>query len=419
MRWLLCISALFAGLQVSPAQTLTIKAMQYNLLAFGLPCGSVNILDKYGWLGSILDHYRPDLLAVNELAPELGYTNGIRQLSFGTYTTQMAAAGFTNSAGSDRVNQLFYNTALFGLKRVQVLPNSGIRDITAYTLYIRPERRPGADTLFFTCLLAHLKAGDNASDVSDRNFSAQAVMNWMAAHAGKHVLLFGDLNVGAASEAAFQTLVFHPDTALRFRDPAGKASGWTGPAHAAVHTQSTRSSSTDCGSAGGMDDRFDFILASRAFMNGEDGFGIVPGTYRALGNPGTSYDSELPCTGNSTVPSTVCINLRRTSDHLPVVVSLQASGATPAAEMLPAFRIWAPEPASGSRLALRWDHPAGGRLRLRLLDLSGRLLREASVEASAGAWEWDAQALAPGLYVLRAEDAAGRSASLRLVIPSW
>jgi endonuclease/exonuclease/phosphatase family metal-dependent hydrolase len=419
MRRLLCISAVCAGLLAAPAQPLTIKAMQYNVLAFGLPCGSVNILDKYGWLGSVLDHYRPDLLAVNELAPEPGYTNGIRQLSFGTYTNRMAAAGFTNEAGSDRVNQLFYNTDRFGLKRVQVLPNSGIRDITAYTLYLRPELRPGTDTLFFTCLVAHLKAGDNASDVSDRNFSAQAIMAWRAAHAGQHVLLFGDLNIGAASEPAFQTLVSGADTALRFRDPAGKASGWTGPAHAAAHTQSTRVSSTDCGSAGGMDDRFDFILASRAVMNGEGGFGIVPGTYRALGNPGTSYDSELPCTGNSTVPSTVCINLRRTSDHLPVVVSLQVEGATPAANLLPAFRIWAAEPVSGSRLALRWEHPAGGRLRLRLMDLSGQLLREASVEASAGAWDWDAQALAPGLYVLRAEDAAGRSTSVKLMKTGW
>ena len=72
-----------------------------------------------------------------------------------------------------------------------------------------------------------------------------------------------------------------------------------------------------------MDDRFDFILTSKAVIQNTDRIGYIPGSYEALGNDGrTPYNTELNCSGNTSVPSSICGNLKQASDHLPIVMDL-------------------------------------------------------------------------------------------------
>ncbi|MEL7342007.1 MAG: hypothetical protein AAGM67_16110, partial [Bacteroidota bacterium] len=310
---LVCAPSVNAQIQV--------KVMQYNMLRFGSPCAGVTVAQKYVWLETILNHYQPDIFAVNEFGFNQGYVNGVKQLSF-TYTNAVDNADFTNDEDTDIVNQLFYNTDKFAYQDVDVIGGS-LRDINVYTLYLKPEiSQAGEDTTFLYCIVAHLKAGQGGTDESQRAVAANSIMNWVATNGvDKNILLMGDMNIYFAGEPAFQTFVANSNAAIRFVDPISKTGGWSGPNNAEVHTQSTRTNSTDCGSNGGMDDRFDMILMSPAIQNQTDGISYVQGSYAAFGNDGTNYNTELACDG-SPVPTSVCAALKQMSDHLPVVMEL-------------------------------------------------------------------------------------------------
>ncbi|GAB4408551.1 MAG: hypothetical protein OHK0039_11750 [Bacteroidia bacterium] len=380
----------------------TLRVMHYNLLAFGLSCPGVNVLDKYNWLGNILDYYEPDIFTVNEIGPSVLLANGIRDVSF-DYSNRIAYAPLTNEAGADRVNMLFYNQTKLGYLSNTVV-GGGIRDINAYKLYHKPVR---SDTVFLYCIVAHFKAGDGANDVALRSTDASRIMNWIAARGiDNNILVMGDMNLSGASEQAFQTMVFNSDPDLRLTDPAGKQNGWDGPTHAKVHTQSTRQSSPDCGSGGGMDDRFDLILGSPAILSGEKHLAFVPGTYQALGNGGNSYDGELNCAG-STVPTAVCIDLKRMSDHLPVVMSLAVSaGSDRLGSGIPGFALHHTVVQDQHRLSLR-PGSAVFPLSLEIHDLSGRQLVQTRLD-DPSACHLSLDGLSAGMYVLRVQDARGR-----------
>ena len=73
------------------------------------------------------------------------------------------------------------------------------------------------------------------------------------------------------------------------------------------------------GVTGGLDDRFDFILASDAVMAGRYGAQILPETYVAVGNDGEHFNrSIISSPTNTSVPDSVLQALHDFSDHLPV-----------------------------------------------------------------------------------------------------
>src|SRR5690554_8106850 len=61
----------------------------------------------------------------------------------------------------------------------------------------------------------------------------------------------------------------------------------------------------DCGSQGGMDDRFDQILVSQNVMNNSDNVEYQTGSYRAVGNDGNHFNSSLISGSNSMYPTSV------------------------------------------------------------------------------------------------------------------
>lgn len=317
---------LFIGNALSQS---TIKVMHYNLLNFG-DCSGVSISEKYQWLGTILEHVQPDLFAVNELLPQTAYINGIKALSF-DYTSDIDAYPYTNNANSNIVNTLFYNETLFQPVSAtpEVISNS-LRDLNAYRMIYLPSIEGGlTDTLFVTCIVGHFKAGQGTSEEAQRATAAASIMTYLEGVPDEeYVLVMGDMNVYSHQEAAFQNLVNGTTVSERLIDVTGtNTSGWTGSANAKHHTQSTRSSNPGCGSSGGMDDRFDIILASQSLIAQGSDIRIDSSSYKALGNSGQYYNQELGCSGNNTVPFDVCLALKQMSDHLPVVVDLIVDGS--------------------------------------------------------------------------------------------
>lgn len=392
---------------IAQDSTYQVRVMHYNLLNFGINTDNCSFdTQRYQELRTILGHYRPHLFTVNEIGLSTLYPLGILNESF-DYPNDMVRTTPTNQAGGDRINHLFYDESLFGLVQQFVLPTSNLRDINAYELYFKPSA-PSGDTTFLTCLVAHLKAGDNTSDVNDRAQAAADLMAWVQANGQNRNLLFmGDLNVGNSSELAFQRLVNPTDTDIAWRDPINSLNGWNGASFAGLHTQSTRSSGNGCFSGGGMDDRFDFILTSSSIIDGTLGATYTADTYKALGNAGNSFNGELICgSTNPTVPTDVCLALRNMSDHLPVVMELSIEGQilTTLTEWTKALSV-GPNPVQDVlTLTQTYALPSGMPMYVQVRDALGRevlhrLWSEGHVHLQLDTHSWPA-----GVYHLQVSD---------------
>lgn len=345
-----------------------IRAMSYNLLAFGLTCDGVNLNDKYGWLETILSEAKPDLLAVQEVAPNISYPNNIINRSI-IYSGKMDFAWYNQPKG-DRVNILFYNTELFGLLEVGEIPSNSIRTLNRYKLYFKPSVGLG-DTTFLTVIVAHFKA--NVSEDLARWDSSIDIMNWIEANAPTdNILMMGDLNIYGSNENAYKEMVVSGQTTVKLVDPLGLVNGWGNANHAIHHTQSPRASSSDCGSSGGMDDRFDFILHSESIRDNTKGMRYVSSSYRVMGNNGQSYDRSLNCSGNNTVPTRVCLNLNFMSDHLPVISDFEANGVATSLDQARFIDAGVSYAYGIDEWQLSWDQPISQETQLRVVDLQGR-----------------------------------------------
>ncbi|MFN0203444.1 MAG: T9SS type A sorting domain-containing protein [Bacteroidia bacterium] len=304
-----------------------VKVMHYNLLQYGAPlCPDgvttpVVLSQKNTWLKTIMLAYQPDIFTVNEMRKDIGYANNIRVNVLSFYNSAMSITTFGNSSGSDIVNTLFYNSNKFGyLKHYAITGN--VRDIDVYKLYHKNSTVAG-DSTFLWGFVAHLKAGSASTDVSQRTAAAQDVMTWLNAHPEvDNYFISGDFNLYTSSEGAYQAFL-NPNDTRRFYDVTGQTTGWSGSNYKNYHTQSPRVSANNCGTTGGMDNRFDFILVNNAILNNANGVKYVANSYKAYGNDGVSYDVALNCAATTSVSATVCTALQEMSDHLPVVMELE------------------------------------------------------------------------------------------------
>ncbi len=320
LTWLLYFTVL--GIQAQTTES--VKVMTYNLLQYGITtgpggCTPASVSNKNTWLQLITAYYQPDLFGVNELRWNVNhaYALNIKNNAL-TYNPAMQITDASNTTGSDIGNMLFYNSSKFGYLSHSAITGN-IRDIDIYKLYHKNSTIAGDSTLLWV-FMAHLKAGSTAQDATNRGLAADDVMAWLSAHPEvTNTIMMGDLNLYSSGEAAYTSLL-NPAHAKRFYDPSGVTSGWSGPNYAAIHTQCPTTTQTGCASGGGMDDRFDFILAGHSIMNHTNRVLYKAGSYKALGNDGTSYNADLNC--SSSLPSTVCSAVKQVSDHIPVVMEL-------------------------------------------------------------------------------------------------
>ena len=182
----------------------------------------------------------------------------------------------------------------------------------------------GAATRFYV-YSSHLKASNTAADATERNTGAIALRNNAnALGAGQHILFMGDWNLYTSNEAAYGTMTSAGNA--QCIDPLGPGD-WTGAANAIKHTQSPRLA-TGTLIGGGVDDRFDFQLATPEFHD-NDGLSFIPGTYRTFGNDGAHYNLDINNGNNTYYPANIARSnvvadfLWAASDHLPVVADYQ------------------------------------------------------------------------------------------------
>lgn len=316
----------------------TITILQYNLLNYGntttyCPIDSNKVTDKNNWTKTIFDYAKPTIFAVNEINRQHVFHDSLLHNVMNTNgVTYYKLAPTTNTTNTYLMNALYYDSRKVECAARYVAQNH-VRDATVYKMYyISPDLERG-DTVFFHCVLVHLKAGSYDSDKEDRGIMANNLMSWIEnfdSLGETNFILMGDLNVYTNTEAAFQVLTNHRDSLIRFYDPINQLGNWNGnPAFAAYHTQSTRGGNgSGCASTGGLDDRFDYILFNRNIKDHAKGLCYVEGSYKNIGNDGNHYNKSIIADGNNSVPAAVLNALYHNSDHLPIVMKL-AVDATP------------------------------------------------------------------------------------------
>lgn len=397
------------GLGAAEAQSAdTIRVMTYNLLQYGVTsgpsCTPSPITSKNAWLNLILGYVKPDLLACNELRWNVNnaYALNLKTNAMG-YNAAMDLTTAGNSAGSEIANMLFYNTNKFGYLKHEAITGN-VRDIDVYKLYHKGATTSSDSSLLWV-IVAHLKAGSASADANARAVAAADIMTWLNERPYiKNYMLMGDLNLYGSSEGAYQNLTKSTDP-MRLYDPTGVTTGWQSSAYAALHTQCPSTSSANCFSGGGLDDRFDFILMSNALMNNTAGIGYVSNSYKAFGNTGNSYNTNLNC---SQLGTTVCSALTQNSDHLPVIADLRINmpvGIQPPLASQVEINVLENPVVDYFRLQCVFHKQTP--IRLNLYDNIGKWVAQYELNPQQQAYAFDLGAFRNGIYFLTAESPEG------------
>jgi len=314
----------------------TIKVMQYNLLYYGkqtdwCTTSNNNIDNKNGYLQTIIEHVKPDIFSVNELDGDGSYPVSDDAQYLLDNALNVNGVGYyrkTESPSTFLANIIFYNANKVILKSSHDISfniSGNDKVYNAYKFYYNSDALETTnDTAFFYCVVAHLKAGDGSTERTQRAYETSLIMDYFESIGEKgNYLVMGDFNVYSPTEECFQNFINPDNSWYTFNDPSNQIGEWhENYNYRYSHTQSTHSSG-GCPAGGGMDDRFDFILASDYIINGTDHFEYISNSYKAVGQDGSKYNSSLNTTSNSVVPNAVAQALYNMSDHLPVYLEMK------------------------------------------------------------------------------------------------
>lgn len=218
--------------------------------------------------------------------------------------------------------------------------NGAPRDIRRYDVRLSGYTSVGSSLAIYG---DHMKAGSASDDQARRLIEATAIRtNSNALPAGWHFIFGGDTNIQSSSQAAYQQFVGSQVTNRgRFFDPINTPGSWNNSStYHFVHTQAPGGNPA---TAGGMDDRFDFLLLDSGLVDGT-GFEYIGNSalaystvtwndpnhsFRAWGNDGTSFNANINTTTNAMVGPAIATALKATADtdtaggHLPVFLDLR------------------------------------------------------------------------------------------------
>src|SRR5688572_17529018 len=305
-------AVLTAGLAV-PASAL--RLVNYNLLNWSGSSGMARVPH----MQAIARGIGPDLVVCQEVIDQSGVNLFRDQVLNFREPGAWEAAPFTN--GPDTDNALFYRKSRFELVDVVEVPTT-LRNGSRYHLRLKDyPQAPGTDFYLYSF---HLKSSQGTAEAAQRYAEMQVFRgDAETLPVGSHILFCGDYNVYTSAEAAFQHALSSIGQNIgRMKDPIHQLGAWHDDASFRfVHTQSPRTASFGGGATGGVDDRFDFILESYNWDDGQ-GLELLESTYLAYGNDGNHFNLQLDSGPNTAVGELMADTLTQASDHLPVVADL-------------------------------------------------------------------------------------------------
>ncbi|MBO3116441.1 T9SS type A sorting domain-containing protein [Winogradskyella sp. DF17] len=319
---------LLAILQVSAQETF--KVMFYNLLNYPLEDAVPN---RETDLAFVLSDYQPDVFMVCELNNITG-ANAVLDIARTSINSNYEMATYVSNTSddlgsnqNDLQNLLYYDSSKFILEEEIIVPTD-LRDFNVYKLKLNTVNQD-TNPIEFYAVVCHLKASNGTENQLRRFNMVVELDNYLnTLPQDAMVLLGGDLNLYTASEPAFQELL-DVTNYITFADPSNRVGSWSNnPNFVDVFTQSTRTQFGLGGTAGGFDDRFDFILTSENMLASAD-VTYVADSYQVYGNNGLSacYNSAINSSACAIPSSQFSFEIRDAlhnfSDHLPVTVELE------------------------------------------------------------------------------------------------
>ena len=287
-----------------------VQFMAYNLLNY--PDASANAADtalRNPHYRTILSSSNPDILVVEEMNSQFGVNVFLSNVLNAT-TSEYAAGTFLD--GPDTDNGIFFKSSKFSFHGSRAI-QTDLRTISEFTLV----HILSGDTL--RVYAVHLKASAGAANEAQRALevdSLRKVTNVLPA--GSNFIVCGDFNFYSSSESGYQKLLqVQALNEGHFIDPISMPGTWNSAGYSSHHTQSTRTRAFGGGSTGGMDDRFDLILFSKAIQQPGD-ITYVANSCIPFGNDGNHYNDSINKQPNTAVGIAVANALHNASDHLPV-----------------------------------------------------------------------------------------------------
>ncbi len=394
----------------------TVKVMQYNILNYGnytSYCTSANnnINTKNAAIRTIVGYVKPDILTVNEISQWSAFHQQLMDSALNVNgINYYQKVPFTNNAGSDIINMLYFNSNKLRYHSMSVL-QTYVRDVNLYKLYYNsPQSLAEGDTAFIICIQAHLKAGSTQADAVDRDTMTLRIMRSLAKmNTPDNYLIMGDFNIYSANENAYRNLVNNTNENIRFYDPINKPGDWNNNSYfAPYHTQSTTTVS-DCKSGGGLDDRFDFILVSNDIITGSKKVKYIDNSYKTIGNDGLHYNTSINASPqNNSVPAAVLNALFVNSDHLPVVLDLKVSTSSAVNEniVLSPFNNLSVRNIGSNALTFSFAAQQPVNFNLQIVNILGQPLisKELKAEKGENAYTIDVGSLSKGFYFVSLTD---------------
>jgi endonuclease/exonuclease/phosphatase family metal-dependent hydrolase len=368
---------------------------------------------------------KPDIFTVCEFgAPQQLLDDFVRHnLNMGN-VNYWQTDNILNYAGSNIINHIFYDSRKLGLRK-HVALRTNPRDTDIYELYLKTPSLAAGDTVSLICIVAHLKAGNTASDRNRRFEQLQTTMYYVSQHYAKdNVLIMGDFNLYGASENGYKILTqTYTDPDALFKDPLYEVGGvgeWNyNSQFAPYHTQATHRDNEECFSSGGLDDRFDFIMMSYESAYSYNHMRYVRNSFKAVGNDGKHFNKSVNQGTNTSVPVEVANALYGCSDHLPVTmkIAVDVHLGVEDHETQSLYATVAPNPAS-DRAVVAFFNPLQGLVQFELYSLQGQLMQREAAAFDEGSQQYELSFhdLTKGFYLLRIKHSGGWEQTVKLIV---
>ncbi len=311
---ILIVLATVCSVKLFPQTFYSAKLMTYNILDYQGTSSNDN--SREDDLRMVIEYVEPDIIMAEEVHGTTGYSHFLDDvLNFND--ADLYEGAFVDQSSSDIDIALYYKPDIFDVTSVttiDITSNWGHRDALECVII---HLATGEE---FRLYGVHLKAGTGNDDESDREQEAENLRDYLnGLDYDAHFFVLGDFNFYNSDEGGFQRLTeSQTENNGQLFDPIDEIGYWhNNNAFAEVHTQSPRG-----GNYGGMDDRFDFILASNSVLV-YSSLNYVEESYVSVGNDGNHFNQAINYGSNDAVPDNVADALVDASDHLPVYLEME------------------------------------------------------------------------------------------------
>jgi endonuclease/exonuclease/phosphatase family metal-dependent hydrolase len=320
------ITALAAACLSAAAPAHALRVATWNLLGYD----DTAVPSRRPQMIQVVPGLNPDVMIVQELFTSTA-ADSFANLLKATMPGRVWKGGSSTFILGTQ-SAMYYDSLKVSISNLTAVTTGGPRQVLV--ALVRPVGYL-ANAASFRLYSVHFKAGDGAGGVSPPSDSSQRTLECTnlrntlnAAPAGTNLLVGGDTNFYGSFETGYTRLTeSQADNDGRMKDPQTISGLWNNPAFAPLHSQSPCAGAGCIGSSGGMDDRFDIVFSSFSLNDGQGldmVSGSLPNGYGPYGNDGLHYNDSIDGGGiNTAVGPTVATALRLSSDHLPVIATLQ------------------------------------------------------------------------------------------------